>query len=833
MPELIHSINPDYADGKRGLTTFEARELLATYGPNALPEKPPPSKLSIFFSQLKNPLVYILLVAGIVTFFLKEYSDTAIISLAVFINTILGYVQESRAGEALEALKKLVHPEARVFRDGKELLIPVEELVPGDIVLLGQGDKIPADGKAIEVNRFFVSEAILTGESEAIEKTLDSDLFMGTIVTAGKARIVVTITGAKTEMGKIAASISTKEEITPLGRQLNTFSKQLTVLVLILLVAILLIGVIKGLDSIEIFTIAVALAVSAIPEGMLVGLTVVLAVGMQKILNRKGLVRNLVSAETLGGVTTICIDKTGTLTKGRMQVVDIIGNTQTIAKHVIMSDNLDTTVAVSAWDWGNKQIKKGEADQIKKFAVLDSIPFTSENKFYASLNKWNGGNKVVLLTGAPEILLEATDLSDSQKAQIYGEIEELSASGRRLLGFASKLVPNSVTDLDNINLLENLEWTGMLGFNDPIRPDVRTALAKAKKAGIRLIIITGDYANTALSVLTELGIQVHKDDVVLGADLEKMTKHDLERVLYSNGGFGTKLFARTKPEQKLKIVHTLKLHGEVVAMMGDGVNDAPALSKADIGIVVGEATEVAKESADLVLLDSSFNTIIAAIEEGRRIFDNLRKIVLYLMVDAFEGILVVISSIILGFPLPIAAIHILWINLVSDGFPHLALTVDPLSAGAMERSPRAPTEPLISRWMAWLIGIVSFSGWIFALSAFIFVLKSTEDLTLARSVAFATIGINSLIYVFSVRTLTDPFWKVNLFENKWLIAAVGLGMLFQFFPFMTPSLREFFKIEAIGYYWGLAFGSAFLMFFVIEIFKWVFRHKLKRKHASH
>lgn len=833
MSELIHSINPDYEDATRGLEPYEAAELLKQYGPNKLPEKPPPSKFSIFLAQLKNPLVYILIVAGVVTFMLHEYSDTAIIAFAVFINTILGYIQESRAGEALEALKKLVHPEVRVIRASKEQIIPIENLVPGDLVILGQGDKVPADGKVIEANRLFISEAILTGESDALEKTQKNEVFMGTVVTAGKGKMIVTVTGENTEMGKIAKGIQVKEEITPLGKQLNKFSKQLTVLVLTLLAIVVIEGVLTGNDLTEVFTTAVALAVSAIPEGLLVGLTVVLAVGMQRILSRKGLVRNLVSAETLGGVTTICVDKTGTLTKGRMQVVDIVGDEQEIAKNIIMADDLDSTVAVAAWDWGNKVIKKSEAENIKKFAVIDSIPFDSDYKFYASLNKNHSGNNIVLVIGAPEVLLGATDLSQNQKDEISAKIDELSKSGKRLLGYARKLVSGSTTKLQQDKILEDLEWVGMLGFTDPIRSDVRAALAKTRRAGIKLIVITGDYANTAAAVLTELGIQVHKDDIVLGPDLEKMGKHELEKVIFGSGDGSTKLFARTKPDQKLKIVHTLKLHGEVVAMMGDGVNDAPALSKADIGIVVGEATEVAKESADLVLLDSSFNTIVAAIEEGRRIFDNLRKIILYLMVDAFEGILVVLTSLALRLPIPVQAIHILWINLISDGFPHLALTVDPLTEGSMQKPPRSPKEPLISEWMAWLMGIVSFSGLIFAFGSYIFVyVHSGANLLMARSVAFATIGVNSSIYVFSVRALTDPIWKSKVFENKWLLVAVVVSLIFQFFPFMTPGLQEFFRVTSIGWYWGLAFGSAFLMVLVIEVFKAVFREQLK-KHASH
>ncbi|MBT6401246.1 HAD-IC family P-type ATPase [candidate division WWE3 bacterium] len=809
----------------KGLSTSEAEQLLEEHGPNALPESPPPSDLSVFLSQLKSPLVYILLVAGVVTFFLHEYADTAIITFAVFLNTILGFLQERKAGQALAALKKLVHPHAQVFRDGELVTIEVEKLVPGDLVLLNQGDKIPTDGKLVDANRFFVSEAILTGESESISKTLDNEVYMGTIVTAGRAKMVVEVTGAQTEMGKIAVSISDSEqEDTPLGKQLNKFGKQLSILVLGLIVTVFIVGMFMGEDIVEIFTTAVALSVSAIPEGLLVGLTVVLAIGMQRILARKGLVRNLVSAETLGGVTTICVDKTGTLTEGKMQVVNVIGEEHELVRQVTLANDLDTSTVIAAWEWGSDKISDDEKQKMSIHERLDSLPFTSENKFSASLYP-SDDNNVLFVTGAPDIVLEYTNLSEGEKEKIRSKIKDFAEKGKRTLAFARKEMPLSKKRLSDDDIKEGLNWVGMLAFTDPVRKDVKDALKKTRKAGIKLIVITGDYAETARSVLRELELDVAEKDIILGEDLERLSGRELEKRIFRDEG-SIKLFARTRPHQKLKIVETLKAHGEVVAMMGDGVNDAPALSRADIGVVVGEASDVAKESADLVLLDSSFSTIVAAIEEGRGLFDNLRKIILYLMIDAFEGILVVLSSIILRLPLPITAIHILWINLLSDGFPHLALTVDPKAPGLMERGPRSPKEPLITGWMSWLIAIVSLSGWVFALGSFIYVLRTTGDLTMARSVAFATIGVNSLIYVFSVRTLTDPFWNADPLENKWLLLAVGVGLVFQVFPFATEATRAFFKITSIGYYWVMVFGAAFLMFFVIEVFKWVFRHRM-------
>ena len=823
--ELINSITLAYSDEAGGLSSGEAGELLEKYGPNQLPEKPAPSDLAIFLSQLKSPLVYILLVAAVITFFIGEFADSIIIGFAVFLNTVLGYFQERRAGHALEALKKLIHPTTEVVRDGKIQKVGAETIVPGDIVILTQGDKIPADGRLIEANRFFVTEAILTGESEPISKEEDSEVFMGTIVTSGRGKMLVVVTGQGTEMGKIATGIIEDGTETPLSKQLRRFSQQLSILVLGLTVVVFIEGVATGGHLAEVFTTSVALAVSAIPEGLLVGLTVVLAIGMQRILARKGLVRNLVSAETLGGVTTICVDKTGTLTQGKMQVVNVIGSEQEIAEHTLLANDLDTSVVVAAWEWGNAKISKVGLEDIKKFASVDSIPFSSEDKFFVSLNKWRDRARMVFVTGAPEILLHQSALSEEEKVSVYKDIERFSAEGKRLLGFARKVVPATTVSVEKESAVSELEWTGMLAFNDPVREDVADALKRTMGAGIKIMVITGDYANTAISVLKELNIEVADKDVVTGDVLEKMSGKELERKIFSGSRDDVKLFARTKPEQKLKIVEILKMHGEVVAMMGDGVNDAPALSRSDIGVVVGDATDVAKESADLVLLDSSFSTIVAAIEEGRGIFDNIRKIILYLMSDAFVEIIVIMSALIVGLPMPLTAVQILWVNLASDGLPHLALTVDPKTPNIMAQGPRSPKEPLVTRWMVEMIAMVSVIGSMFALAAFWYIWKTTGNVVLARSVTFATVGVNSLVYVFAVKTLRSPSWKESIFNNKWLLGAVAGGFMFQLFPFSTPQTREFFSIQAINGYWWVAILGSILLFFVVVSSRWYFWHR--------
>ncbi len=797
----------------QGLNSSEVETKLAKYGQNVLPESAPPSNLLIFFSQLKNPLVYVLILAGFVTIFIKHYSDAVIIGFAVLLNTVLGFFQERKAGQALYALKKLITQYADVVRDGKRKKIESKQIVPGDIVILSAGSKVPADGVLASANRLFIDESMLTGENVPISKSEGDKIFMGTIITSGQAVMEVEVTGGSTKVGKIAVGVQEGYEDTPLKRQVGVFSKQLLYLTATLTLLVFALGIFKKQELLEIFKTAVALAVSAIPEGLIVSLTLVLAIGMQRILKRRGLVRNLASAETLGGVTAICVDKTGTLTEGKMRVVDVIGDRSEVATQVVLANDLDDPLVVAAYDWGKKYI----ADFKEKYLRIDSLPFSSKERFFASLNKWDGDKNMLFVNGAPDFLLKWCDMPDPQREEIRTKINDLTRQGKRVMGLARKVVAPSVKKLDPNMVKNGLEFVGMISFLDPVRSGVTNALSEARRAGIKIIVITGDYPETAIFVMRELGIEPKKDEVLTGEELENLKPG-------ADGIKGIKLFARTTPEQKLKIIEALKANGEVVAMMGDGVNDAPALNRADIGIVVGEATDVARESSDLVLLDSNFATIVGAIEEGRGIFENIRKIILYLLSDAFGEIVTVIGAMILGLPLPITAVQILWINIISDGFPSLSLTVDPKRSGIMDEAPRSSKEPVVALWMKALIGIVSFSSGLVALVYFYVVLTNTGDLILARSAAFLTLGINSLIYVFSVKNLTTPFWKSTLFNNKWLTVSVFVGFALQITPFITESARNFFQVKLIPLnYWLVAISLSALMFIIVEMSKLVFR----------
>jgi len=804
-----------------GLTNDDAKRRLAEVGYNILPEKLPPSDLLVFLSQFKNPLVYVLFFAGLITIFLRHFSDSAIIFLAVLLNTVLGFIQEARAGKALYALKKLVTQKAEVVREGKRIKIDSSLLVPQDIVILSQGAKVPADGVLIFANRLYLDEAILTGESVPASKQDGDEVFMGTVVSSGQAMMKITATGAGSRVGGIAQKIQEAEEDTPLGRQLNGFSKKIVILVLCLAAIVFLAGIIRGKELVEMFTTVVALSVSSIPEGLLVSLTVVLAIGMQRILKRRGLVRKLASAETLGGVTTICVDKTGTLTQGKMQVVDVVGDKNELAKQVILANDLDDPLVIAAFEWGRGIIK----DFIQEHQRIDSIPFSSKERFFTSLHKWTKNTNMMFVNGAPDVLLRWVDMDNDGKKEVETKINELTSQGRRVIGFARKEMPLDRKELSSEDAKEGLTWVGMLALSDPVRTSVKEAIVSTKEAGIEIIVITGDYSNTSEFVLTELGIPVSKKEILIGDELEKLSVQELSEKVKT-----IKLFARTTPEQKLKIVEALKKNGEIVAMMGDGVNDAPAIHKADIGIVVNEASDVARESADLVLLDSNFSTIVGAVEEGRSMFENIRKIILYLLSDAFAEIVVIIGGIILGLPLPITAVQIIWINLVSDGFPDLALTVDPKRAEIMKEKPRPNGEQLVNHWMLSLISMVVAGG--IALSVFIIVYRVTGDIILARSMAFVTLGLNSLSYVFSVRSLMVPFWRNHLFENRWLIIAVAAGFVLQLIPFVSETTRNFFGVTRIGISgWLIAIALSISIFFVIEAFKVVYRFGFMRKLA--
>lgn len=811
----------------KGLSESQVLELRKTYGRNELPEVLPPSDLKILFDQIKSPLVYVLIFAVVVTTFLKELSDTLIILLAIAMNTVLGFYQERKAHRSLFALKKLVKSYAKVIRSGKVITIESFNLVPSDLVILNQGDKVPADGELISANRIFFQEAMLTGESVSVSKNAKDMVYMGTIVTAGQGLMKISEIGVNTKIGQIALKIQTKEEDTPFKRQLNSFSKSLSVVVLALTAFVFILGTTTGRDTSEMFRASVALAVSAIPEGLLVALTVILAIGMQRILKRKGLVRNLVSAETLGGVTTICLDKTGTLTEGKLKVLKTEGSLEDIVLQSIVANDMDDPIVISAFEWAKSKSKTKPAEILSRYPRIDSLPFSPKDRYFASMNKHDSQNNMVFVNGAPEFILKWSNMTKDKKAKTLKEIENLTKSGSRLMAFARKKVDVKQTLTDELIKEGNFEWVGIIAFDDPVRLGVSKSLQKVTQAGIKVVIITGDYLQTALSVAKKLELNLNENQTMMGDELAKLSTKELSNKL--KGSDRILLFARTTPDQKSKIVEGLKSNGEVVAMMGDGVNDAIALKSSDIGVVVGDASDVARETADLVLLDSKFETVVAAIEEGRGIFENIRKIIVYLMSSAFNAIIAVSGAIMLGLPLPVSAVQILWINLVTDGFPDLALTIDPKRKNIMNETPRQTKESLLNGWIRGLIAIISISSGIMALLLFIYTYKNTNNLALSQTVAFLSLGFNSLFYVFSTRTLKESIWSQSPFSNRWLLIAVFAGLVLQLVPIMNTTTRSFFGTVLIPInYWVLIVSTSLVTVFLIEVVKIINRRTLEK-----
>lgn len=834
-----------------GLSTEVVEQRQEEYGRNELVGKKPTSDLEFLLRQFRSPLVIVLMVAGLTTLFLDHVTDSIVIGVAVVINTFLGFIQERRAYRSLEALKKVLAPEAMVTRNGERATIDARDLVPGDVVWLFEGDKVPGDGVVIESADLLVREAVLTGESRPVEKKeyegslkmlvedgriadkVDDDrrVFMGTVVASGAGKFVVDHIGMRTEMGKIAVEVDEAgEEQTPLEKRLGQLARWLTIVVIVSAFVVFAYGLFTEQDPVEMFTVSVALAVAAIPEGLVVALTAILAIGMQRILKRRAVVRKLVAAETLGTVTTVCVDKTGTLTEGNMQVVetDFVSDELGLVCSTVANDRKDAN-ELARFSWA-KELLEGKdrrvEDIMEEYERDDEIAFSSERRFLAVRS-----GKNVFVSGAPEVvLLLSKGVSKGDAEALQKKIKKWGTMGRRMIGFAMKECKDEKESKDLVVQLRKisgeigddvkigLKWVGVLALEDPLRGGVKEAFEKARKAGLEVKVITGDYKETAVAVMKRLGLEPNDDEVLLGSDLERMSADDLADVVGK-----VKLFARTRPTQKLAIVKALKFRGEVVGMMGDGVNDAPALAAADIGMVVGNATEVAREAADMVLLDSNFDTILAAVEEGRGIFDNLRKVILYLLSDTFSELIIVIGGLFMGWPLTISAAQILWVNLVNDGLPNLALTVDPKADDLLERKPLSLDASIFSGKMVVITFVVSIVSAIASLCMFGYAWPRYGE-EVARSMVYALVAVDSLIYVFSCRLLVKGVWEESVFANKWLVAAVAGAAVLTAMALYIPVLQQLLELRPLSIeQWIVVWSLSSLVFFGSEIVKWVYR----------
>jgi len=853
-----------------GLEEKEVVKRLKLHGKNTITKKKKLSGFYILLSQFKSPLIYILIFASIISVFLGENLDATVILLAILVNVIIGFIQEYKANKALDQLKKLVERKARVLRGGREQEIDAESLVVGDIVVLEEGMRVSADGRLISVNELEVNESSLTGESVPIDKdvkALKKDIvlaerknmvFMGTLVTRGRAYFVVTSIGIKTHFGEIANLVEeTKEEFTPLQEKISKFSKFLAIIIVSLSVLIFIFGVFSGLSVSEMFLTSVAIAVSSIPEGLPIAITIILAIGMQKMSKKNALIRKMLAAETLGSVSVICTDKTGTLTLGEMRMMNLI----TINGDIISKDSgnkdsknlLEKSFYISALcnnaviEFPKKQIKDlvvlGDSTEkallLKSYELgfdkqkledrykrISELAFNSDRKFMATLNSDGHNGQLILVKGAPEIILKKCKylLSENKKIDLKGknrsyfskEIEKMSSNGLRVLALAYKEVKNKndvrEDDIDDLILV------GLVGLRDPLRDTSKATIELTKSAGIRSVIVTGDHILTAKAIGREIGLRTDDKNTMEGLDLEKINDTELKRMIID-----IDIFARVSPKHKLRIINAWQQRGEVVAMTGDGVNDAPAIKSADIGVALGSGSDVTKETSDMVLLDDNFKSIVDAVRVGRNIFDNIRKVITYLLSDGFTEIILVSSSLAFGLPLPVTAAQILWVNIIDDSFPALSLAFDKADSDIMQRKPRKRNTPILNleiKAIIFIVGIITslFLFWIYSFTYYI-----TLDLDFSRTIAFIGLGIDSLFIVYATRSLRHSIWHTNFWNNNYLNISVLFGILMLLFVVYIPALQVAFKTVALSWHeWFMLFGIGLFNLLMIELVKWVF-----------
>jgi len=820
-----------------GLTAPEVLESRAEHGKNELPPEETTSSWAILLGQFKSPLVYIILIAAAVSLIAREYGDFAIIMVVVVADVGLGFFQEYKAQRTYMALQNLLIPTTTVIREGQRLEVELWELVPGDLALLNAGERVPGDGKLLEATKLTIDEAILTGESEPAGKVATEDgaaapgadnparhVFMGTTVLTGRGVMRVLRTGAHTELGQIATSLSEHAtEETPLQVRLKAFSRTLTYIVVGFTCAILITGLLTGRPLLDTVRTAIILAVAAIPEGLLIAVTVILVVGMRKILKRNGLVKKLLAVETLGSVTVICTDKTGTLTEGRMRVSRAaLEDPARAFQTMVLCNNLEGPVDVALWEHAAANMLDSLAqtpqDLVDGSTRLAEEVFSSETKFMSTTTRLNG-ETMDYLKGAPEIVLDMCKATSEERSRILTLVDEWAGAELRTLGLAYR--QNSELD-DHRDYM----WAGLVGMEDPIREGVVEAVAMAQRAGIGVKMITGDYRRTAERVATSIGILRPGDEVLEGDVLARMSEEQLCAAVQR-----TAVFSRIRPQDKLRIVRALQASGNVTAMIGDGVNDAPALKKANIGVVVGTATDVAKETADLILLDSNFRTVVAAVEEGRVVFENIRKVVAYVLSNSFAEVLAIFAAMLLGWPAPLLVAQILWIHLICDGPADIVLGFEPKEPGIMDEPPRSLREPILAPLGLALIGVISISSALGALALFWHFYSVHGNAAEGRSIVFASFAVNSMIYIFGYRSLRRSLFQMGpLSQNKALVLSVAGGLLMAFIATAVPAIRRALQIVPLSaVQWVLVAAIALSLLSIVEIGKAV---SYRRQHKA-
>lgn len=852
---------------QRGLTAEEAAHRLARYGPNQLREIPRPGFWRMLLDQFNNFLVLILIAASLVSFLLGDYVEAVAILAIVILNAVLGVVQESKAEEALAALRRMTAPEARVIRDGHRQTIPAQEMVPGDLVLLESGNYVPADVRLVESVNLQIDEASLTGESIPVRKraevVLDREIplgdrsnsaYMGTLVTYGRGRGVVFATGMHTQIGLIAEMIqSYEEEPTPLQVKLNQLGRWLGVICVSVCGVVFLVGLLRGVGSLEMFLVAVSLAIAAVPEGLPAVVTIVLALGMQRLIKRHALLRKLPAVETLGSATIICADKTGTMTQNQMVVVrlwaddsllvvtgegyhpegEFRGNGQPVnleeypgaqlllrgallcndayletsgldiqRTYRLVGDPTEGALVVAAAKAG---LWKEEVEEIQP--RLAEIPFEAERKRMTTIHpEPTTKGYVAYIKGAPDVVLQLCDrvylrgreepLNPERRDEIVQVNASLASQALRLLGVAYRHLKELPEEPQADQVEQDLVFVGLLGMIDPPRSEVREAIALARRAGIRTVMITGDYPDTAMAIAKDLALFHNGGELLTGAELDHM-----DEVEFAGRVEEFDVYARVSPQHKVRIVEALKEKGHVVAMTGDGANDAPALKRADIGVAMGvTGTDVSKETSDMVLTDDNYASIVSAVEEGRIIYSNIRKFVFYLLSCNVAEILVIFLAMMVGWPLPLTAIQLLVLNLITDGAPALALGLEKGEPDIMERPPRPVDEPVINREMGWGIIIQGIAITTITLIAFRVGLdRFPNNLSAAQTMAFATLSISELLRAYTSRSERSSVWSIGPLSNRYMQWAVLASLVILLAIIYLPFLDPIFDTAFLGW----------------------------------
>lgn len=852
-------------DLKKGLSKDEVHKRLEKYGHNELKEKEKEPIWVKIAKQLKDFLVIILIIASIVSGLVGEISDSIVIIAIVIVNAVLGVVQEGKAEKALEALKKMSAPNARVLRNGHVEIIPAKNLVPGDVVLIEAGDSIPADMRLIESSNLKVEEASLTGESVPTEKdaakAFDNEVpigdrvnmaYMSTIVTYGRGKGVVVNTGINTEIGRIAEAIQAfEDETTPLQLKLNELGKWLGVACLVICALVFAIGLVRGGELLEMFLVAVSLAVAAIPEGLPAVVTIVLALGMKRMVQRNAIVRKLLAVETLGCVTVICSDKTGTLTQNEMTVVRAFtgGNVYKVSgqgynpageytlgenkiepdsdqslKLLLMSGVLcnDSTLEQkdgeeNLWDIigdpteGALVVAGAKAGYQKTklnedYNRIEEIPFDSDRKMMTTFHKNFAAGKIVSFTkGAPDIVLSrctriyqngsVVELTDELRQQIIKTNSAFANEALRVLAFTYREYDALPKEIKPETIEKDMIFIGLMGMIDPARVEAFEAIKTCKQAGIKPVMITGDHRDTAVAIARDLGLMEENSGVMTGSELDRINDDELY-----NRVENTSVYARVSPEHKVRIVDMLRRRGHIAAMTGDGVNDAMALKKSDIGVSMGiTGTDVAKGTADIILMDDNFATIVSAVEEGRIIYSNIRKFVFFLLSCNIAEILIIFLSILFGMPIPLLPIQLLWLNLVSDSFPALALGTEKGEPDIMKLKPRDSKEPILNKSLISGISVLSIAQTVAVLIAFRWALDThNQDLQMARTVAFTTLVVVELVMAYSCRSEHYPLVRLGIFTNRSLVWATLLSFVLVVVVLYIPFLQPIFKVSSLG-----------------------------------